>query len=111
MPSRIAPLAYLAAILIAAAIPARAQTLPFYDSDALMAKCIVDAPKQESAEQCKLVLILEKGARTELAKHWESYDHSIRLQCIASKSVVDFIGLLDCIDRMKKRRPYLPGRW
>jgi hypothetical protein len=124
---RLAPL-YLAAGLIAGATPVRAQTLPYYDLDAQVTKCEADAEKRgkEFAERshggadaarsfaeavrstCKTLLGLEKQARDELAKHWNSHDSNIRLKCISTEWVVDYTGLEKCnADIEKKRGPFL----
>jgi hypothetical protein len=75
-------------------------TLPFYDVDALVAKCAEQAPQHGEGlkSACKLLPILEKQVHDELAKHWDSHDSSIRLQCIATKQVVDSTSLRNCIE-------------
>jgi hypothetical protein len=111
--------------LIVGATPVRAQTQPFYNIDALVAKCMAETPKRaeemakstrstasnmrDLAEQvCTLLPILEKETHEELAKHWDSHDSSIRLQCIVTPQVVDSTGLQKCIEYTEKKSGYSP---
>src|SRR5262245_64929947 len=100
------------AIMIASASAVRAQTLPFYNADELVKKCIETAPERaaEAASKynspgelssflkineavCKTLLMMEQQSRDELAKNWNALDSIIRLQCIADRSVDSYYGL------------------
>ena len=108
--------------MIASASAVRAQTLPFYNADELVKKCIETAPERaaEAASKynspgelssflkineavCKTLLMMEQQSRDELAKNWNALDSSIRLQCIANRSADSYYGLKQCIEHVAKR--------
>ena len=120
---------YLVATFITGATPVSAQTLPFYNVDEQVAKCIADVPKnreewakknaewlKKNAEKdvakvtaelmklmCNDLREKEREIRDKLAKHWDSHDPSVRFQCIASPQVVDSTSLQKCIEYIEKK--------
>jgi hypothetical protein len=106
----------VAVILIAGATSASAQTLPFYDVTGQTAQCVEGVQKEVAQDMketaavfCKALGKSDLNTRANLAKHWERYDPSIRLQCIAEKKVTNYASLLNCIEYMVKRGPlYYP---
>ncbi len=107
-----AVLPYLAVILIAGAMPARAQTLPFYDKDEVVAKCIAQQNEKMAEEYarfkpetqrsmaktaCVLFGMDEQYAHDTLANNWNSYPPGKRQSCIALKSVTSYYELELCL--------------
>src|SRR5262245_52867279 len=105
------------AIVIAGATATRAQTLPFYNIDELAKKCVetgAEAATKYSrlgdlssflADEvvCKALSNMERQSRDELTKNWSLLASSIRLQCIANRSVDSYFGLKQCIEHVAKR--------
>jgi hypothetical protein len=125
-PAIIAATCVTAAALIAA--PVCAQTLPFYDVDAQVAKCVAESPqggeqlakklagrRSDAAAEvvktfCEVLGKADKQIRDELAKRWRSVDSRIRFGCIAAKQVVNYEGLRDCIENLEKRGKTSPDQ-
>ena len=125
-PATIAATCVTVAALIAA--PVCAQTLPFYDVDAQVAKCVAESPqggeqlakklagrRSDAAAEvvktfCEVLGKADKQIRDELAKRWRSVDSRIRFGCIAAKQVVNYEGLRDCIENLEKRGKTSPDQ-
>jgi hypothetical protein len=128
-PAIIAATCVTVAALIAT--PVCAQTLPFYDVDAQVAKCIAESPqggeqlakklagrRSDAAKSeaevvktfCEVLGKADKQIRDELAKRWRSVDSRIRFGCIAAKQVVNYEGLRDCIENLEKRGKTSPDQ-
>src|SRR5262245_12782283 len=105
------------AIVIAGATATRAQTLPFSNIDELAKKCVETAAEAATnysrlsdlssflADEavCKALSKMEQQSRDELAKNWNLFASSIRLQCISNRSVDSYSGLKQCIEHVAKR--------
>jgi hypothetical protein len=104
------------AIVIAGATATRAQTLPFYNIDELAKKCVETAAEAATkysrlgdlssflADEavCKALSNMDRQSLAELAKNWNLLASSIRLQCIANRSVDSYFGLKQCIEQVAK---------
>ena len=105
------------AIVIAGATATRAQTLPFYNIDELTKKCVETAAEAATkysrlgdlssflADEavCKALSNMERQSLDELVKNWNLLTSSIRLQCIANRSVDSYFGLKQCFEHAAKR--------
>ena len=112
------------AILIAGATATRAQTLPFYNIDELAKKCVETAAEAATkysrlgdlssflADEavCKALSNMDRQSLAELAKNWNLLASSIRLQCIANRSVDSYFGLKQCIEQVAKRGREIASR-
>ena len=111
------------AIVIAGATATRAQTLPFYNIDELAKKCVETAAEAATkysrlgdlssflADEavCKALSNMDRQSLAELAKNWNLLASSIRLQCIANRSVDSYFGLKQCIEQVAKRGSEIAG--
>jgi hypothetical protein len=98
---------YLAAVLLAAASPAHAQTLPFFDAQ--IPDCVkrtmerTELKTEEKAKAfCKMVDMMEASAREELEKKWKVLPSGVRLKCIAETGK-SYSMLSYCIDQALKQ--------
>lgn len=100
--------ALLAIGIVLLATNANAQTLPFYDSDALVSDCLANMAKEakQTANVAKVICtsipIWDGAIRLNLKNAWDTYDRNVKIHCIAeiaNGNDKSYTLLAQCIDR------------